>query len=173
MIGMEVFTENLTFASFTLRLFAALFCGLIIGLERELKHKPAGVNSFMIVSMASAAYTMATMEFAAAYADSDVSADPTRLVQGLVGGMGFLGAGAIIGSRTGDYLQGIATGALIWLAGSIGIACGLGLYVYALIVSVMAALTLAASEFLQMKFGRRKQLVEPDPEREDDDDHPM
>lgn len=169
MIGMEVFTESLSFGNFVLRLGAALFCGVIIGLEREMKHKPAGVNAFMIVSMASAAYTMATMEFAAAYADSDVSADPTRLVQGLVGGMGFLGAGAIIGSRSGDYLQGIATGALIWLAGSIGIACGLGLYVYALIVSVMAAAALIISEFLQLKFGRRKQLVEPDPDDEDND----
>ena len=168
MMGMEINTENLTLSSFTVRLLVALLCGAIVGLERELKRKPAGINAFMIVSMASAAYTMATMEFAAVYSDRDISADPTRLVQGLVGGMGFLGAGAIIGSRAGDYLQGIATGALIWLAGSIGIACGLGLFVYALVVSVLAALTLLVSEYAQVLFGQRQKLVEPDAAEEED-----
>ena len=164
---MYINTESLEFWSFVVRLLAALLLGAVVGLDREVKNKPAGINTFILVSVGAAAYTMVTIEFAAAYAERAGGSDPTRLVQGLVGGIGFLGAGAIIGSRGGGHLRGIGTGALIWLSGSIGIACGLGLYVYAAVVAVLSTLTVLVTEYLQLRYGQRDALVEGDEDAND------
>lgn len=111
---------------------------IAVGLERELRGKAAGLRSHMLVSLGASAFIIMGMHILFATAEGDPSAriDPTRIVEGVIGGIGFLGAGSIIQSR--GTVQGITTGASIWIAGSIGVACGLGLFALGGIVTAMA-----------------------------------
>jgi len=121
-----------------IRLLAAAGLALIIGLERELRGKAAGLRSHMLVSLGAAAFIMTGLDILFATADGDPSAriDPTRIVQGVIGGIGFLGAGSIIQSR--GNVQGITTGASIWTAGAIGVACGIGNLALAGMLTILA-----------------------------------
>lgn len=144
---------------FIIRIFAALACGLLLGLDRELKHAPVGVRTFTLVAVGSALYTMLTLELGDLSAgQSDLSVDPSRLIQGLIGGIGFLGAGAIIGSTSDNHVRGIATGAAIWVSGGLGVACGLGLYWHAAVVTAVCVGILLMSELAQVKWGYRRGL---------------
>ncbi|MDY6798456.1 MAG: MgtC/SapB family protein [Pseudomonadota bacterium] len=109
-----------------MRLLAASGLALLLGLERELRGKAAGLRSHMMVSLGAAAFIMIGLDilFATSEGDANAMIDPTRIVQGVVGGIGFLGAGSIIQSR--GHIQGITTGASIWTAGAVGVACGIG-----------------------------------------------
>ncbi len=121
-----------------LRLCVAAGLALFLGLERELRGKPAGLRSHMLVSLGSATFIIIGMSVLFATAEGDPSAriDPTRVVQGVVGGIGFLGAGSII--RSGGQIQGITTGASIWLAGAIGVAAGINNFYLAGMVTFIA-----------------------------------
>ncbi len=105
-----------------IRLLMAAGLALVLGLERELRGKPAGLRSHMLVSVGASAFIMMGMHILLATAEGDPSAriDPTRIVEGVIGGIGFLGAGSIIQSR--GNVQGITTGASIWVSGAIGVA---------------------------------------------------
>lgn len=111
---------------------------LVLGLERELRGKAAGLRSHMLVALGAAAFLIVGLEILYATAEGDPSAriDPTRIVEGVIGGIGFLGAGSII--RSGTSVHGITTGASIWLAGAIGIAAGVHNFPLATMVTVMA-----------------------------------
>nr|WP_282104237.1 MgtC/SapB family protein [Marinobacter alexandrii] len=121
-----------------IRLLAAAGLALLLGLERELRGKPAGLRSHMLVSLGAATFIIMGMHILLATAEGDPSAriDPTRIVQGIIGGIGFLGAGCIIQSR--GNVQGITTGASIWIAGAIGVACGIGTLALAGMVTLLA-----------------------------------
>lgn len=121
-----------------LRLLCAAGLALLLGLERELRGKAAGLRSHMLVALGSSAFIMMGMHILLATAEGDPSAriDPTRVVQGVIGGIGFLGAGSIIQSQ--GNIQGITTGASIWMAGAIGVASGIGNFALAGMVAIMA-----------------------------------
>jgi putative Mg2+ transporter-C (MgtC) family protein len=127
-----------------IRLSAAAGLALILGLERELQGKPAGLRSHMLVSIGAAAFIMVGMDIMFSTAEGDPSAriDPTRIVEGVINGIGFLGAGSIIQSR--GNIQGITTGASIWTSGAIGVACGIGNLVLAGLVTGMAIVIMVA-----------------------------
>ncbi len=120
------------------RLGAAAGLALVLGLERELRGKAAGLRSHMLVAVGAAAFIMLGLDLMFATSEGDPSAqiDPTRIIQGVIGGIGFLGAGSIIQSR--GNVQGITTGASIWIAGSIGVSCGLGNIILAGMVTILA-----------------------------------
>ncbi|PPB81172.1 putative Mg2+ transporter-C (MgtC) family protein [Albidovulum inexpectatum] len=141
--------------AFVWRLGAAILCGLILGIDRELRNKPLGLRSYVIVCAASAAWAMTAIDFAfqMARAQPDLAADPTRVIQGLVGAIGFLGAGAILSRKQDGHLKGVASGATIWASGAVGMACGTGQIVHALIVSVALALVLNLYEFAVRRLG--------------------
>lgn len=146
---------------FLLRLAAALGLGLLLGLDREIKHAPVGMRTFALVAVGSAVYTMLTLRIGTVPEGSDAfSVDPSRLIQGLIGGIGFLGAGAIIGSQSGDRVRGIATGAAIWVSGGIGVACGLGLYWEALSVTLLTTVLLFTTEWAHAKWGRPDEIID-------------
>ena len=129
-----------------MRLLCALVAGGLLGLDREVRHRKVGVRTYMLVSLGAAGFSILTLELAAQLADSGISSDPTRIVQGLIGAIGFLGAGAII---QGDQrVGGMATAASLWVAGAVGMAAGLGFYVHAIAISALAALVLAMSRFM-------------------------
>ena len=98
----------------------ALGFGSLIGLEREEKRKPAGLKTHMLVSLGAACYTLLALEY---YNDlveghQQTNADPLRLIDGVAGGIGFIGAGAIIQARLA--VQGVTTASSIWMVGAIG-----------------------------------------------------
>lgn len=100
-----------------LRLLAATFLGTLIGWERVSKNKPAGLRKHMLVGLGSAAFFLISIEFTLGpLKDAEgISPDPTRIFQGIITGIGFLGAGAII--QGNEDVTGLTTGAGIWLAG--------------------------------------------------------
>jgi putative Mg2+ transporter-C (MgtC) family protein len=98
-----------------------MLAGAVIGFDREIRNKPAGLRTMALVSLGSAVFVVATV--------SAASVDSTsRVIQGVITGVGFLGAGSIIHGRTEESVRGLTTAASIWLAAAVGVACGLALW---------------------------------------------
>lgn len=160
-----------------IRLSAAVACGALLGFEREAQNKPAGLRTHMMVALGSAAFTLIALELAEQAAGSEGRPDPTRVVQGIVGGIGFLGAGSILQSRGG--IRGITTAAGIWVMGAIGVACGGGEYVIAVVTAVFAVTIMGAVLLLEgraLKFAGAKDRgheddAPSDPSRAKDEIH--
>lgn len=110
----------------TLRLLLALSLGAAIGWERERSSRAAGLRTHMLISMAAALFTVIATEMTHMQPDRDASLqiDPLRLIQAVTAGVAFLAAGSII--TKGATVRGVTTGASMWLAGAIGLACGTG-----------------------------------------------
>lgn len=107
-----------------LRLGLAALLGGLIGWDRELRHKPAGLRTIMLVSLSSAVYALAAMEAAARRGEA---LDAVRAMSGIAQGIGFLGAGAILQSR--GQVRWLTTAAALWAAAAIGFAMAMGSYV--------------------------------------------
>ena len=119
------------------RLLIAAALGMVAGFEREFRHKPAGIRTHMLVATGSAAFMILALEMAIGPLNviDKTSTDPSRIIQGIIGGIGFLGAGAII--QGGREVTGLTTGASIWVAGAIGIASGIGFIDFAVLLTVV------------------------------------
>jgi len=102
-----------------------------LGLQREHYGKPAGLRTQMMIALGASLFTMVTLSLNQEMVDAGLveRVDPLRVIQGVVTGIGFLGAGTIIESR--GSVKGMTTAATIWVVGAYGIACGLGYYVIA------------------------------------------
>ena len=133
------------------RLGLAAGLGLVLGLDREVKNKPVGIRGYMLVALGAAGFSLLSMELvlSSTVGEQGVMIDPSRVIQGVVGGIGFLGAGAIIHREAG--VRGVATGASIWVAGAIGMACGFGSYMLAVVMTALAAAILVVMGFLRQK----------------------
>jgi putative Mg2+ transporter-C (MgtC) family protein len=131
-----------------IRLAIAAVLGALIGLEREWHTAEAGLRTHILVSVAAALFTILAFEIFHTIGTSDGSsqADPIRAVEAVTAGIAFLGAGAIF--RSGAGVQGLTTGAGMWLAGAVGLATALGYYLIALGTTVLAVLVLAALRVL-------------------------
>lgn len=123
-----------------IRLVLALLIGSLIGLEREVSHKPAGLRTHALISLASALFTM--LSFSSAFGDG--AADPTRIASQVLTGMGFVGAGVIISA--GGQVKGVTTAVTLWITAAMGMAIGLGEY---LLAGVSIGLTLVTLLFLK------------------------
>lgn len=134
-----------------LRLGAAALLGSLLGVEREYRNKPLGLRTNMLVAVGAASFGMMVFELTEMMREvgDHVMLDPTRVVEGIIGGIGFLGTGAIIRGR-GDVI-GTTTGATIWVVGGIGLACGFGLYSHAALVTFVAFLVLAVLGFFERR----------------------
>jgi putative Mg2+ transporter-C (MgtC) family protein len=111
----------LDFGQVFLRLAAAVGVGALIGLDRELRRKPAGLRTLALVSLGSAVFILETVD--PVYGGS--TDGTSRVIQGIVTGVGFLGAGSILRGTSEESIRGLTTAASIWLAAATGIACGL------------------------------------------------
>lgn len=121
-----------------LRLVVAVIAGGAIGWEREWQRKTAGLRTHMLVSLGSAITILASIEYSEDFhRHTQTFVDPLRVVQGVIGGVGFLGAGAIL-QRKGS-VRGLTTAASIWTAAAIGIVCAMG---YFEIAAISVGLTL-------------------------------
>ena len=122
--------------AFFVRSGVAVLCGAIIGIERELKRKPAGFRTNILICLGASIYTAAGLLL-----QGGEAVDPTRIAAQVVTGIGFLGAGSIIQSGAG--VRGLTTAATIWVVASIGILSGAGFPVLAFVASLLVLLTLA------------------------------
>lgn len=131
--------QNLLF-----RLILSLVIGAIIGLERQLKRKPAGLRTHMLVSFGSALFVLIPIELGAAEQNFEAV---SRVIQGIAAGIGFLGGGEIIRESQQDVkraeVRGLTSAAAIWVSAALGIAAGCGLWQLGLIGAFLCWLVLS------------------------------
>ena len=112
---------TLTVGDMVLRALVALLCGAIIGLNRDLHHKGAGLRTFSLVALGTAGITMGMLVFVHSSPDN-----VGRVAQGVLTGIGFLGAGVILRRAGGERITGLTTAAAIWFVAGLSLLCGLG-----------------------------------------------
>jgi putative Mg2+ transporter-C (MgtC) family protein len=131
------FHEKDDFWRVVVRLAFATLLGAIVGVQRERSGKPAGLRTHMLVASGSALFVLAPLEFG-------MNSDPlSRVIQGLITGIGFLGAGAILKLEEKRQIEGLTTAAGIWMTAGIGLAVGLGRFGLALVSVALAWFVLA------------------------------
>lgn len=130
---------DLTTLDLIIRLLIVAVLSAVIGYEREHRNKPAGLRTNILVGLGTAVVTIASVKMVE-FGGKDAT-DVSRLMSSILPGIGFIGAGTII--RAGKSVKGLTTAASIWVVASIGIVCGLGYYVLALVATVLAFITLA------------------------------
>ncbi len=150
----------LPFAAVTVRLLAALALGGVIGWERHLHSKPAGMRTHMMISLAACVFTLVAFGMIEVpwAGDESVKFDPLRLVVAVTSGVAFLAAGTIINAR--GHIHGLTTGAGMWLAGAVGMAAGAGQIPLAALATGMALVVL----WLLRRFEKSPDELEPPPE---------
>ncbi|MBI2354641.1 MAG: MgtC/SapB family protein [Deltaproteobacteria bacterium] len=138
------------------RLLLASLLGALIGLEREIHGRTAGFRTHLLVSLGSALFVVASINFYRMFGNfSGLVAngvDPGRLAAQVVTGIGFLGAGAIIHEKSS--VRGLTTAACLWIAAAIGVACGSGLFVLSLLVTAIALVSLIALKKIEGMLSR-------------------
>jgi putative Mg2+ transporter-C (MgtC) family protein len=117
-----------------LRLLLAAALGAVIGYQRERAGKPAGLRTHVLICTGAALFTIASIY------GFGTGADPGRVAAGVVAGIGFLGAGAIIRNR--EHISGLTTAATIWAVAAIGLAAGTGLYIVSAVTTAVVAIVL-------------------------------
>jgi len=132
-----------------LRLALAAGLGAAIGVERELRQKPAGLRTNMLIALGAALFTVVSIEIADRYAGGT----PDRIAAQIVTGIGFLGGGAIL--RSGTNVHGMTTAATIWVNAAIGMAAGAGAYALATAATMITLLVLAVLPPIEAFFERR------------------
>jgi len=135
------------------RLGAALVLGGLIGMERERLQKPAGLRTHMLVSMAACLFILVSQQLASVpFGPEDaLRVDPLRLIEAVTAGVAFLAAGAIFTS--GGKVHNITTGASMWLAGAIGLACGSGQMPLAAMATVIVLMVLFLLRWIEKWMG--------------------
>ena len=128
-----------------LRLVLATIAGGLIGLEREVVHKPAGVRTHMLVSLGSALFILMIIE--------SVPEGIDKIVAGIATGVGFLGAGTIL--KTKNEVHGLTTAASIWTVSAVGLSIGLGYYLMSLIA---VGLVLIVLHLMKLEFFERLRI---------------
>ena len=138
----------MTWSEIALRLGVAVVVGAVIGLDRELRHKPAGFRTIGLVSLGSAVAVLIV---------TVTSHDPTvssRVIQGVLTGIGFLGAGVIMHHR--GTVEGLTTAASIWAAAALGAGAGLGAWPPVVIGAALALILLVVAGWIEYRFKHRK-----------------
>lgn len=156
-----------TFTSFPVivaRLLLAAVFGAAIGFEREWRQRPAGLRTHMLVCIAAATYAILTTEImhAPMFALDGARFDPIRVVEAVTAGVAFLAAGVVIFTR--GEVHGLTTGAGMWLAGAIGVACGLGLWQIALLATVLALIVLGLLHAFEDRLDQGRDAPDAGPE---------
>ncbi len=144
--GGEYVTRMIDWPDAITRLTAAAVVGGAIGLDRELHGKPTGVRTMGIVCLGSALVVLVSQHL------GDDSAAGSRVIQGVITGVGFLGAGVILRNPTGKRVHGLTTAAAIWLTACIGVACGLGAWPLVGTSALLTALILFVGKPLERAF---------------------
>lgn len=147
--------RELTIAGIVLRITVAVILGGIIGLEREMKNRPAGFRTYMLVSIG-ACMAMIINQYIYQVMGSG---DPTRIGAQVVSGIGFLGAGTIIVTPR-NHIKGLTTAAGLWTAACIGLALGIGLYEAALVAAAAVYAVLTILHHWDLRMRKKSRVVD-------------
>lgn len=131
-----------------LRLILAVIFGFVIGIERELTNKSAGLRTHILVCLGSAVFTV--LSIYSFQSGNDITRDPARIAAQIVTGIGFIGGGVVL--RHGVSIYGLTTAASLWITASIGMAAGAGSYAVAFYGSIMSFLILVLMRTLERGF---------------------
>jgi putative Mg2+ transporter-C (MgtC) family protein len=149
---MEALLSDSDYMEITIRLVTATLIGGTIGFERTFHGRPAGFRTHVLVCLSTCLLMLVTAYEARwvpdAISEGRVTLDPTRMAQGIMTGIGFLGAGTIM--REGLTVRGLTTAASIWITAAIGILVGIGFYFPALVASALTMVTLALLRSLEV-----------------------
>jgi len=139
-------------SSTVVRLVTAAILGGAIGLERQLRHKPAGLRTNMFICFGAAMYTVLSDKLA-----GSIGGDHTRVAAQIIPGIGFIGAGSILHAR--GSVVGLTTAATLFVVASVGMAAGGGLYITAIFATIVILLALAVLGKVERKFQIHSMLV--------------
>jgi putative Mg2+ transporter-C (MgtC) family protein len=140
----------ISFQIILLRLGVAIVLGSLVGIEREYHEHSAGMRTIALVTMGCALFTIVSAYgFLDLLGTLHVTLDPTRIASYIVAGIGFLGAGTIFMSREGERIKGLTTAATIWVMAAIGIACGAGLLLAAIVTTALALVVLIVFRYVE------------------------
>ena len=155
---------------FLQRLIVAAFLGGLLGFERELKARAAGLRTHILVGVGACLFALCGsygIPLDQAVAGSATRVDLSRVASQIVVGIGFLGGGVIL--RHGDHVRGLTTAASLWVAAALGLACGLGFYLAAFCAAGVAILALVLLKPLERHLQQvAAKLREKDPDDTDD-----
>jgi putative Mg2+ transporter-C (MgtC) family protein len=148
----EAFTGNIL-----LRLAISCLLGAVIGLERDMHGRAAGLRTNMLVSLGSALFMIISETVAEIYSangagESGLRVDPSRIAAQIIAGIGFLGAGAIL--KEGLNVRGLTTAACLWVSAGIGMAAGAGLFELAMVVTAISLFTLTGMGYLDKLYAK-------------------
>ena len=130
------------------RLLAAMLAGAVIGMQREQARKPAGLRTHVLVAVGTSLYVIASLEHGM---NHDAL---SRVIQGVVTGIGFLGAGTILKLRDEQEIIGLTTAASVWMTAALGIVIGLGQFALALMATLLAWVVLSTFARMETRIGR-------------------
>ncbi|MBD3278193.1 MAG: MgtC/SapB family protein [Candidatus Aegiribacteria sp.] len=149
------------FSDVVIRLLLGAFLGSLIGLEREYHGRPAGLRTHMLVCVGATMITLSALIITGCYSGENAApgGEVSRIVAGVVTGIGFLGAGAIV--RQSDFVSGLTTAACIWFVAALGVIIGLGDYYLASTATGIALVILVLLPFLENRLAdlQRRELV--------------
>ncbi len=152
-----IFNPSLSAAAqveLALRLTVGLALGAIIGFERELHRQPAGFRTHSLVALGAALFTIIS-----AYGFAGGATDPGRIAAQIVSGIGFIGAGTVLQYR--GHIRGLTTAASLWAVAAVGMATGAGLYVLAVVGTLLILVVLALLDRVEA-LARRRLAIGPD-----------
>ena len=150
------FPETEAMVRIAVRLIVAMVFGAVIGIQRERAGKPAGLRTHMLVALGAAVFIIASGEFG-------MNPDSiSRVIEGLVTGIGFLGAGAILKLYDKRAVEGLTTAAGIWMTAALGVAVGLGRFGLALVATLLAWMTLSLVRQMEHILNRGARKSEDD-----------
>lgn len=152
-----------------MRLTASVFVGGLIGLDRNLHGKPTGIRTLGLVSLGACVATLASTNLLTGHGEADPDAT-SRVIQGLVTGIGFLGSGVIIRENGSERVRGLTTAASIWITAILGILCGMGSWQLATIALLLVFVLFVFGKPVERALHRRW-LDKPADEKQAIDQH--
>lgn len=135
-------------AEIIFKIILSAVLGMLVGIEREIHYRPAGLRTHGLVCMGAALFAIISISF------NESVVDVSRVAAGVVTGIGFLGAGVIFRDR--NKIRGITTAADLWVVAAIGVAVGIGLYFAAIATTIIILVILLGGRYVEKKTLRRK-----------------
>ena len=147
---------NVEWQDALMRLGAATAAGIAIGINRDLTHKPIGMRTLALVALGAAAVSVSAIQFSFMDNHPDaLSRGVQGVIQGIMAGISFIGAGVILRDAKAGEVTGLTTAATVWIAAALGIACGLGAWVIVVATLALALFVLAGLQGVDTWLSRR------------------